>query len=185
MIATKQSNYSVTAVINQSINNWCNENMSIRPEDIEMQLSYWPLLSRILTLGAHTGFTLCMWCKKTSMQTPSAREHRATFYHRARAQIDGSIFCTAAKVKEKQTDQWTWERLMVPSARVLKPRMVLFLYRFRRCSMISSWLPSSLLMKCGYCKLNTISHASQLRRAPAVRRLMLCWPQMAGRNLPI
>lgn len=40
--------------------------------------------------------------------------------------------------------------LMEPTARVLYPRMVRFLYRFRLWSMICSLLPS-LLRKCGYC----------------------------------
>ena len=51
----------------------------------------------------------------------------------------------------------TCDMLMVPVARVLKPRIVRFLYRFRRWSMMWSWLPSRL-RKWGYWNGNQESH---------------------------
>ena len=45
----------------------------------------------------------------------------------------------------------TCDMLMMPTASVLNPSMVLFLYFFRLCSMIWSWLPSRL-RKWGYCR---------------------------------
>ena len=41
--------------------------------------------------------------------------------------------------------------LMVPIAKVLKPRIVRFLYFFRRWSIMCSWFPSRF-RKCGYYK---------------------------------
>ena len=51
----------------------------------------------------------------------------------------------------------TCDMLMVPVARVLNPRIVRFLYRFRRWSMMWSWLPSRL-RKWGYWNGNQESH---------------------------
>lgn len=57
----------------------------------------------------------------------------------------------------KNTIYFTWSIRMIPSARVLKPRIVRFLYRFRRWSKMWSLFPS-LFKKWGYWRQKVTSN---------------------------
>jgi len=70
----------------------------------------------------------------------------------------------------------TCAMLMTPSARVLYPSIVRFLYRFRLCNNIRSLLPS-LLRKCGYwsanCNSNSVSSMPPVGIAISLDRRVL------------
>lgn len=81
----------------------------------------------------------------------------------------------------------------MPSARVLNPSMVRFLYRLRRCSSTCSRLPSRF-KKCGYCRLKVSSRlvsskpfagrTSSLERRVRLLDCILTAMEMDVRSLP-